>query len=143
MRTHIHLGPVTALMLASLVLSASAAGDDDIAPWAMAMGDVFTDAYNARDTEALKQYFAPDAEVNGARGIDAVLDYLKGEWAEDDTVCEDDIRAMKVINDHALLWGVSACWPRTGKRSDAERLDWFAHWKRQSDGAWRSVFEQW
>ncbi len=131
-----------AFLISFLTLSAPASGDE-IPAWAMAKSSVFTNAFNARDTEAFKTYFAEDAEVNGVTGIDAILTLLKQEWAELDALCEDDVRSVQVVNDYAVLTGQSACWPRTGDRGGAELNAWLAVWKRSGDGQWLSVLEQW
>lgn len=131
-----------AFLISFLAVSAPAAGDE-IPAWAMAKSSVFTNAFNARDTEAFKTYFAEDAEVNGARGIEAILTSLKQEWAELDALCEDDIRSVTVVNDYAVLSGQSACWQRGGDRGGAELNDWLAVWKRSANGQWLSVLEQW
>jgi len=107
-------------------------------------------AYNARDAEALVEYYAEDAVRMNANqpalmGIDAIKTSFVEEWEQSDWQGKDVVAAIHVTGDLATMRGTwsGTLRPSEGGEPIEDRGHWVASYRRQADGSWKAIWDIW
>lgn len=65
----------------------------EVPAWAMAFESMWSEAYNSRNPEGFKGYYADDARVNEWQGMEAIVAGISKAWEEENVQCADALRS--------------------------------------------------